>query len=151
MILRIKQFFEKYMQVADTHDDLDRRLKLASAALLVEMMHVDLEVNDQEETRLREILHSGFHLERDESDAVIELAHEKQRGATDYFQFTSLINEHYTQQQKIRLVEQLWQLAWADERIDAYEEHLVRKLAELLHVPHHQFIKAKHRVLGTTE
>jgi len=149
MITRIKLFFEKYMQPETAEDDIEHRLKLASAALLVEMMHADLEINAEEEARLREILQAHFRLEPSETDTVLELAHEEKHGATDYYQFTSLINTHYSQQQKIQLVEDLWHIAWADAHIDSFEEHLVRKLADLLHVPHKHYLQAKHRVLDT--
>jgi uncharacterized tellurite resistance protein B-like protein len=147
MIARIKQFFEKHMQADNAADDVEHRLKLASAALLIEIMHADMEINPREEASLHEILQTHFKLDPAETDTVLELAHEQKRGATDYYQFTSLINHHYTQAQKIQLVEQLWQIAWADAHIDSIEEHLVRKLADLLHVPHKHFIQAKHRVL----
>ena len=64
--------------------------------------------------------------------------------ATDYYQFTSLINEFYTQQQKRELITRLWHMAYADNRIHKFEEHLVRRLADLLHVPHSAFMQSKH-------
>ena len=149
MIARIRQFFEAHMQPTTAADDVEHRLKLASAALLVEMMHADLEITAEEKSRLREILQAHFSLGPEETETVLELAHEEKQTATDYYQFTSLINQHYTQQQKIQLVEDLWQIAWADAHIDSFEEHLVRKLAELLHVPHKHYIQAKHRVLDS--
>jgi uncharacterized tellurite resistance protein B-like protein len=147
MIARIRQFFEKHMQPTDAADDLEHRLKLASAALLIEMMHADLEITAAEESRLRDVLQAHFRLEPTETETVLELAHEEKHAAADYYQFTSLINQHYTQQQKIQLVEDLWKIAWADAHIDSFEEHLVRKLADLLHVPHKHYIQAKHRVI----
>jgi len=62
------------------------------------------------------------------------------------YQFTGLINQHFTPEQKVRVVEMLWQVAYADGHLDPYEEALVRKIADLIHVPHRQFIQAKHRV-----
>ena len=80
----------------------------------------------------------------DELEILLKLALEEKHAAIDYHQFTSLINQHYSQEQKIKLIEMLWQLAYADHTIDKFEEHLIRKLAELLHVPHKHFIQAKH-------
>ena len=150
MILRIKRFFEKHFQPVETEVDIERRLKLATTALLIEMMRADLDASEQEKTRLREILSTHFKLDDTEIENTLAQASKKNRDAADYYQFTSVINEHYSQEQKIQLVEQLWQLAWADGNIDRFEEHLVRTLADLLHVPHGRFIQAKHRVLGTT-
>jgi len=148
MILRIKQYIEKLFQPNKEQPDIEHRLKLSITVLLIEMMRVDLDSSEQEKARIREILQGHFKLEDAEIDNTLALATTENNAAVDYYQYTSLINEHYTQEQKIRLVEQLWQLAWADGHIDRFEEHLVRTLADLLHVPHGHFIQAKHRVLG---
>jgi len=81
---------------------------------------------------------------------LIELANAEKHEATDYYTFTSLINEHYSQQQKIKLVEDLWRLAYADNELDKYEEHLLRRLSELLHVPHKDFIRTKLNTVKNT-
>lgn len=147
MIDKLQRFFEDYLSDDRTDDSpLEHRLQLASAALMVEMMHVDEQVTDTEQARLRELISERFELDEDEIEALIDLAHDEKHEATDYYAFTSLLNEHYTQQQKISLVEDLWRVAYADDELDRYEEHLVRRLAELLHVPHSEFIKTKHRV-----
>lgn len=148
MILRIKQLIKKHFQTNETEVDIEQRLKLAATALLIEMMRADLEITAQESNRLREILTKHFKLNEAEVENILTQAREDNHAAADYYQFTSLINEHYSQKQKIQLVEQLWQLAWADKHIDKFEEHLVRTLADLLHVPHARFIQSKHRVLS---
>lgn len=147
MILRIKKFFETHLLVTETSTeaDIEHRLKLASAALMLEMIHVDGDLHHAEEQKTREMLQREFILSDEETDILLSLAHEEKMDATDYYRFTSLINQHYSQQQKIQLVEQLWQLAYADGTVDRFEEHLVRKLAELLHIPHADFIQSKHR------
>lgn len=151
MRLRIKQFFAKHFQPAVETVDVEHQLKLSTTVLLIEMMRVDLDTSEQEKTRLREILQKHFKLDDAEIKNTLAQASEENNAAIDYYQFTSVINEHYTQEQKTQLVEQLWQLAWADGHIDRFEEHLVRTLADLLHVPHGRFIQAKHRVLDTTD
>ena len=148
MLTKLQQFFNQYLS-EDTKEKipLERRLQMATAALMVEMLHVDEHVTTEEDEKLRHILKQRFHLDMSEIEILIELAHSEKHAATDYYTFTSLLNEHYTQQQKIRLVEDLWQLAYADKHLDKYEEHLLRRLAELLHVPHQDFIRTKHKTL----
>lgn len=152
MIQRLKQFFEARLLITDTSSeaDIDHRLKLASAAMMLEMIHVDGDLDESEDQKLREILQQEFSLSDEETQTLLELAHEEKLDAIDYYRFTSLINQHYSQQQKIQLVEQLWQLAFADGTLDRFEEHLIRKLAELLHVPHSAFIQSKHRAADST-
>jgi uncharacterized tellurite resistance protein B-like protein len=147
MILRIKQFFESHLIITSTStvEDVEHKLKLTCAILMLEMMHVDEHIDKTEEEIIKNNLQQQFSLTESETDELLTLAHEEKMDATDYYKFTSLINEHYSQEQKVKLVEQLWQVAYADNVIDRFEEHLVRKLAELLHVPHKHFIQAKHR------
>ncbi len=150
MLTKLQKFFDQYLSKdTETKIPLERRLQMATAALMVEMLHVDEQVTKEEETKLHHILKQRFELSDDEIEILIDLANIEKREATDYYTFTSLLNEHYTQQQKIKLVEDLWQLAYADRVLDKYEEHLLRRLAELLHVPHQDFIRTKHKTLKT--
>ena len=68
--------------------------------------------------------------------------------ATDYFQFTSLINRHFTMDQKIRVIELMWSVAWADDELSPHERHLMRKIVDLLHVPHGDAAAAQARARG---
>ncbi|MCU7968532.1 MAG: TerB family tellurite resistance protein, partial [gamma proteobacterium symbiont of Bathyaustriella thionipta] len=77
---------------------------------------------------------------------LYQLAHEELNNATDYYQFTKLIAAYFSQPQKIKMIELLWQVAYADNHLDAYEEHMVRRIADLIYVPHHDFIQTKLRV-----
>jgi len=148
MLTKLQKFFDQYLSKdTETKIPLARRLQMATAALMVEMLHVDEHVTADEEAKLHGILKQRFELSDDEIEILIDLANAEKHEATDYYTFTSLINEHYTQQQKIKLVEDLWRLAYADSELDKYEEHLLRRLADLLHVPHQDFIRTKLKTL----
>jgi uncharacterized tellurite resistance protein B-like protein len=146
MILKIKQFFDQYIVVNDNsnEDDLEHQLKLACAALMIEVLYADYSVDDNELDTLRKVLQDSFDLNKEQTENLIQLADEERAQATDYYQFTSLINEFYTQQQKRELITHLWQIAYADHSVHKLEEHLVRRLADLLHVPHSAFMQSKH-------
>jgi uncharacterized tellurite resistance protein B-like protein len=73
------------------------------------------------------------------------MAEAESREATDYYQFTSLVREHYSQEERQRIVELLWRAAYADARISAHEQHVIRKIADLLYVPQAAYIDAKMR------
>jgi len=147
MIVKIKRFFEQYIIVTESisEDELEHQLQLACAALMIEVLYADYSVDQSEIDTLRKALQDNFDLKIDEAESLIQLAEEERTQATDYYQFTSLINEFYTQQQKRELVTRLWQMAYADHTVHKLEEHLVRRLADLLHVPHSAFIQSKHR------
>ena len=148
MLTKLQKFFDQYLaERTENKTPLKHRLQLASAALMVEMIHVDDEVSSEEEIKIRQLIKQRFELNKTEIEALLELAHTEKHEATDYYSFTSLLNTHYTQPQKIKLVEDLWQLAYADEQLDKYEEHLLRRLSDLLHVPHQDFIRTKHKIL----
>lgn len=120
-------------------------LELATAALLAETLRADASVSEVERATALEALREKFGLAESDARALIELAEQEVAQATDRFQFTSLINEHYSQTQKIRIVELMWRIAYADTKLTGAEQHTVRKIAELLHVPHGDYIHAKMR------
>ncbi len=147
MLKAIKDFFEKSirphrpeMNVSDAH-----RLQVATAALLFEMMRVDQAATADERERVITALRTKFDLASEETEELLHLAEREAEGATDYYQFTSLINAGFTLEQKERVIEYLWQVAYADGEIDRYERHFARKIAELLHVPQKAFVAAKIR------
>ena len=78
-----------------------------------------------------------------EPDELIALAEQAARQSVSLFQFTELVDRQFTAEQKVREVEMMWSVAYADRHKDKYEEHVVRKVAELLHVPHSAFIRAR--------
>ena len=152
MLNAIKAFVEKQILLpsGEGEQSQEHALHLATAALLIEVMRLDDEEHKQEQQAVMRALQQKFGLEEQELDALMVLAREELDGATDYYQFTSLIKQHFDQPRRLALVEQLWRVAAADGHIDKYEEHLVRRIAELLYVPHSDFIRARHRVLDET-
>ncbi len=147
MLDQIKSFFESHLMPrgADSEEEAAHRLQLAVAALLLEMTRMDEQVRHEECARVEAGIRDQFGLTAEESRQLIELAEAERIDATDYFQFTSLINKHYGPQERAQIVEHLWRIAYADDVVHHHEEHLVRKIAQLLHVPHGAFIAAKHR------
>lgn len=145
MIERIKQFFEQSLTPEKTGNNA-HELQLAAASLMFEMMRMDDQIQSVERQAVIDAVRRSFQLSEDEVGTLLQLAEEESLQATDYFQFTSLINAHYSAEQKVQLIECLWRVAYADQHLDIHEEHMVRKIAELIYVPHKDFIGAKLRV-----
>ncbi len=145
MLNAIRDFFDKHLGAPATPDDEAHRIRVATAALLTEMVRMDGEVEAAEREAALDAVRGKFDLTQDEAVALIALAEEEARQAPDYFQFTSLINKHFTPEQKARVIEQMWTIAYADRELNRYEEHLVRKIADLLYVPHATVVAAKIR------
>ena len=145
MLRSIKSFFENNFIIPEDAADNEHALRLAAAALLIEMMQQDHEVSDEEKLAVKKALAEKFDLSESETAELYKLANQELADATDYHQFTSLIAQNYNQQKKIRLIEYLWDVAYADKHMDRYEEHMVRRIVDLIHVSHRDFIRAKHR------
>ena len=127
----------------------EHSLQLATAVLLVEVMRADPELEAKERLAVVSALRQKFPLADDELDRLVELAEQTARTASDFHQFTSVINDAFTQAQKIRIVEYMWQVAYSDGHLDAHENHLISKVAGLLHVTHGEYIAAKLRAKET--
>lgn len=129
-------------------ESLEEKLQLATVVLFLEMMYMDDKVEPKEQEIILSLIHQNFSLTAEQTTALLALAEQQRIQATDYFQFTSLINKEYNLEQKVGLIEALWKIAFVDGVLDMNEEYLVRKIADLLYVPHTAFIMAKNRVAG---
>jgi uncharacterized tellurite resistance protein B-like protein len=148
MIGDIKKFFEKHLATPSAGSDIisDHSLQLATAALLIEMMRADMEVGEDERRTITEAVKKKFGLSNNETETLLKLAEEELRSSTGYFEFTSLINRKFTYEQKLRVIEHLWEVAFSDSELDKHEEHMLRKIATLIHVSHKDYIDAKLRI-----
>ena len=146
MLNQIKLFFEQHLALSAPEETTEEKLQLATIVLFLEMMYMDDKVEPIEQEIILSLIHQNYSLTAEQTDSLLELAEQQRKAATDYFQFTSLINKEYSLEQKIRLIESLWKIAFIDGVLDMNEEYLVRKIADLLHVPHTDFIMAKNRV-----
>jgi uncharacterized tellurite resistance protein B-like protein len=150
MLKAIRDFFEQHIGDAPAPAQEAHRLQLATAALLVEVVRSDGGIDPAEREAMLAAVGAKFALPAGEAAALVELAEQEARLANDYFQFTSLINRSFTQAQKLRVVELMWRVAYADAALSAHEQHVLRKVAELLHVPHGDYIAAKMRARDDT-
>ncbi|MFO1321822.1 MAG: TerB family tellurite resistance protein [Burkholderiales bacterium] len=152
MLAAIRRFVECHLTPAGTvarSGDAFHPVQIAAAALLVEVIGIDRDINEAERASILASVGDKFGLTPDEARELTSLAAEEARDATDYFQFTSEINRLFTPEQKVALIEHMWRAALADGVLHDHEQHLVRKIADLIHVAHGDFIAAKRRARGT--
>lgn len=145
MLSPFKALLTQFFMPDDGTSKLDEAcsLQLATAALLVEVMRSDTHVTAGERATTLAALRRQFALSTTELAELMAQAEKTAKTSNDYFQFTSAMNDHFTQPQKIQVVELMWQVAYADGHIDANENHLISKIAGLLHVTHGEYIAAK--------
>ena len=148
MIRRIQQYFTDRIQsrVHGEQQGNEQALRLATAALLIEVTRADFHVEQSERRAVVNAVQKLFELSRQETDELVALAEEEVDGAVSLFQFTQLVDKEFSQQQKAEIIEMMWRVAFADLNKDHHEEYLVRKVADLLHVPHSTFIRTRHKV-----
>jgi uncharacterized tellurite resistance protein B-like protein len=147
MIDALKAFFQSRVAPAavPSPESSEKALCLAAGVLLFEVVRADNKVEDSERTVMRTALQSTFGLTPEETSEIVRLSEENSRTASSLYEFTSLVDGAFSADQKKRVVELLWLVAFADGAKDAHEEHMVRKIAGLLHVAHPDFIDARRR------
>lgn len=146
MIKSLKSLFQQPEQMAGP--ELEHRLHLAAAALLIEMTRADYEITTDEQAALVKVLCGALQLGHDEVLELIEFGSVAADKATSLYEFTRLINDHYGKDQKRTLIRSMWQVAYADDALDKYEERLIRQVSDLIHVSHADFIRLKLEVTG---
>ncbi len=128
--------------------DEDRVLRVATAALLVEMARADFSEHAAEREEILKVLGRHFSLDIDAAEALLERAAGRADESVSLHEFTHLLHNQLSNEEKHRIVEMLWRVALADAELDKHEDHLVRKISELLYVSHTDLMRLKHRVLG---
>ena len=145
MIEAIKQFLQKDRERDKSVSAIDKQqlIKMAAAVLFVEVMHADHKVDKRERQLVKQALQESFSLSSHEAEELLQLAEERVKEVTSLHEFTSVLHGRLTNEEKVMLLEQIWRIVLADNDVDKYEEHLVRRIAELLYIKHSDYIRAK--------
>jgi uncharacterized tellurite resistance protein B-like protein len=149
VIESIKSFFEKNLtkkEEVEAPSSAMSRVDLTCAALLVEVMNSDHELDEREHQEFMAVLQQSYNIAESDLEELIQLAKDEAFEATSLYEFTKLINDNYDYEQKVELIENMWRIAFSDKRLDKYEDHLIRKVSELIYVSHSDFIKTKIKV-----
>lgn len=153
MLRQISELFFRIAPQPEGGRDAGRghTLQLAIAVLLIEVMRADPGGCALEQAKLRELLAKRFSLSDDETERLIELAELRSNEAHDLHSFTEVLNQTFEEHERQKIFEELWHLAYADGRLDAHEHHLMRRLADLLHIRHAAFVGTKIKASQSTK
>ena len=143
MIKALKQFFDDQLSQREDDQPREHALQIAAAALLFEVSRSDHSVEPEEREKITSLVKQQFNLTEDEATVLLDLAEQEVHDATSLHGFVSLLNDNWSQKQRIELVEYMWQVAYSDQKLNDHEIHLMRKVQRLLYIPHKQFIGAK--------
>ena len=138
-------FFKKIFQTDESKDPVvdDKTSTKACIALLLETSMADDILDESELMTLKRTLQKDFQINEDEIDELIDLSKENVEDSTSLYEFTRDINDNFDANERVKLIESMWKIAYADGNVDKYEEHIIRKVSNLIYVAHSDFIKAK--------
>ena len=145
MIDAISEFFRDRLQIQKDSDGTEDAVRLAAAALLFEAAMSDYDLGEEERMTIQQLVREQFDLDGADAGALTALAQQQVRESVGLHGFTSLINQHWSEKDRLNLVEQMWRVVYADGRLDDHELHLMRKIQRLLHIPQKDFVSAKLR------
>jgi len=141
MIASIQEWFKNHLETDNS--DNQHTIELATAVLLYEVMRADHKLEQLEQDSYRKQLEKHFSLSETELETLCQLSQSQANDAADYQQFTRVINDKYGPQQKRAVLDSLWSVAYADHQLSPDEDYTIRKIADLLYIPHSQFIQSK--------
>ena len=147
MIKKIKDLLANISKDEKVDDTTDlTSLNEACAALLVEIAFADKEFNTEEKQSLKESLIESYNLEEKDIEDIIRDAEKTVEDSTSLYEYTRKVNDEFEYNKKLTLLENLWKVAYADNILDKYEEHLIRKISDLIHISHSDYINIKLKV-----
>ena len=123
-------------------------VRIATCALFLEMANIDGEFSESEQNRVLSLLEKDYHLSKDDALALMEATNQELAQSIDLWQFTRSINQSYSNEEKIHIIQMLWKIVYADGNLDKHERYLVHKLSKLLRLSHQELIDAKVGALG---
>ena len=139
----MKNLFSKFFKKDEITDDqpIDKVIS-ACISLMIEVSIADQFIEESEIESLKKTLSEKFNIEQSEISSLITKGKETQEESTSLYEFTRIINDDFSFEEKYDLIKSMWQIAFADGNIDKYEEYVIRKVSDLIYISHEDFIKA---------
>ena len=151
MIKSLKRFFNESTSdgAGEPGRDPEHDIRIATCALFLEMARIDEKFTPEEMETVLAIMQEKYGLSREHADALVAEADKELEESVDLWQFARLINENYSIDEKMEVIETLWRMVYVDGKMDEYEHYLMNKLKNLLRLSHDQLIGAKLKVLNS--
>ncbi len=143
MFDRIRKIITSDQEIKESSIDEEKKIHVASCVMLLEASHIDEECHDDEMDHLVETLKDKFGIPGEEADELIELSHDHRKNAVDLWEFSNHINQTFSKQEKIAVMEDVWRIIHIDGKLDMYEDAFAHRVANLLRLTHKQLIDAK--------
>ena len=147
MIDTIKDYFEGLFNAESSAQDHTTTLELATAVLMIEISLADHHIDDRERDEIKRLIMAKFALEENAIQELIDAAEKEVDHSVSLYEFTRLLTDRLKMEERVEVIRNLWSVAYADNVLDKYEEHYIRKVADLLYVAHADFIRSKLEVV----
>ena len=118
-------------------------LEKAAGALLIEVSKSDYDQDPAEVEKIRDLLSRHFSVSLDDMEGFMKDVEDHSHQGTSLYPYTRFINDNCSNEEKYLLIKSLWEVAAEDGRIDKYEDYVIRKVSDLIYLPHSDFIRAK--------
>tara|TARA_B100000700_G_scaffold155965_1_gene173219 strand:+ start:359 stop:802 length:444 start_codon:yes stop_codon:yes gene_type:complete len=142
MLKKISNIFKK--KVTETPDEESlSSISKACSSLLIEVALSDKDFDEEEITSMKEILKTTHGVSEETIKEVVSNAKQTVDESTSLYNYTREVNDNFSYDDKLLLLQSLWDIAYADGNVDKYEEHLIRKISDLIYISHSDFIQAK--------
>jgi uncharacterized tellurite resistance protein B-like protein len=145
MLEKIKSLFFKTSEEKTAEVQVAQTIDKTCASLIIEVALADKVFDESEINLLKNMLLETYSLKLDDANELIANAEKTVNESTSLYGYTREVNDNFDYQSKLDLLDQLWRMAFADGNIDKYEEHVVRKISDLIHISHNDFIQSKLR------
>ena len=129
---------------AETGEDREATIRLATAVLMIDVARADHVFDETEFDRVLQLVESHFRLQPEDAAELVNSASDEAEDLISAYDFTSILHRHLDDEEKARIVGMLWQIAYADGELDKYEDSLVLKISDLLHVSRARVMRLKH-------
>lgn len=144
MIATLQALLKKYTPLPqDEPLDDEQALRMAAVALLIEVARADSRVSDEERQVILRIIERCYSVSTGQALEIADAAEDYADGLTSLYPLTRLLTSECSLEERVAIVRLLWEVTFADGHVDKHEEYLVRKVADLLYVPHNQFIRTR--------
>ncbi len=144
MIKKIKDLLSNFSKEEERIEEEGiSELDKACSALLIEVAFADKVFDESEISSLTTSLKEIYNLEHETINELVSDAEKTVNESTSLYEYTRVVNDEFSYSDKLELLSRIWKLAFADGALDKYEEHLIRKISDLIHISHSDFIKIK--------
>ena len=147
-MLKLKNLFRNAITDSENihEENNNRKIQIATCAILLELANSDSEFADVERESIISILKSEFQLSDEETNELIKETEKEIKESIDLWQYTNLINQNFSEDEKVKILEYAWKVIYADKKLDQYEDYLIHKITNLLRLKHEQLINTKLKV-----